>query len=270
MVDKTRIYYTADGQYVAKNNTQVTLTDSLKEKIDGIENEAQKNKIEIIKNKTVPYTISAADRSIDLNLPLIVDNTLSTSKIDALSANQWKLLQDEIDKLKKIWKFLSVWNSTTGKPVTDPTTVPYTYTPWDYYLIGATGDTNYKPTWTVYTWAASTTIETEEVHTNYIYFFDWTNWILNRNTPPIVIDSVLSTTSENPVQNKVITLALEDKAEDDEVVHLANAETITGVKTFKVTSNTLSFDGNNLNFISPSTNGKLIIQRWTATPYQTI
>lgn len=51
-------------------------------------------------------------------------------------------------------------------------------------------------------------------------------------TVTIPVDTSLSTTSINPVQNKLVTNELNLKAYDDEVVHLENTETITGAKTF--------------------------------------
>ena len=49
---------------------------------------------------------------------------------------------------------------------------------------------------------------------------------------PITYDSAISSSSQNAVQNQVIYSALNAKANDDNVVHLDGAETITGVKTF--------------------------------------
>lgn len=53
----------------------------------------------------------------------------------------------------------------------------------------------------------------------------------------VPIDSELSSTSVNPVQNKVITSKISEKANDSDVVHKTGKETIGGPKTF--TSNTI-------------------------------
>lgn len=67
-----------------------------------------------------------------------------------------------------------------------------------------------KPT---YNGHASTVVETEEVKVNDTYLFDGTNWILLNNTSrEIIVDSELSDTSINPVQNKVITEELNKKS----------------------------------------------------------
>lgn len=60
-------------------------------------------------------------------------------------------------------------------------------------------------------------------------------WMANEkydNEIVIPLDTTLSTTSANPVQNKTITNSLNTKAVDSTVVHLTGTETITGTKTF--------------------------------------
>lgn len=50
-----------------------------------------------------------------------------------------------------IGHFLSLWDATTGKPVTDPTTLPYIYNTGDYFIVSKVGTTNYRPDGTEYT-----------------------------------------------------------------------------------------------------------------------
>ena len=90
-------------------------------------------------------------------------------------------VDNRIAELQWRWRFLSNWNSTTGKPETDPETLPYTYNSWDYYMVTVVGDTNYKPTGSSYTWAASSTQETSEVVVWDLYAYDWTSWLLQSN-----------------------------------------------------------------------------------------
>lgn len=78
-----------------------------------------------------------------------------------------------------IGRFLSDWNCTTGKPETDPPTLPYTYLTGDYYIIGTIAEgtaTNYKPDGTQYTGAASTTVDTGNPAVLSMYRFDGTSW----------------------------------------------------------------------------------------------
>ena len=50
--------------------------------------------------------------------------------------------------------------------------MPYTYHTGDYFVVSAVGSTNYKPSGTQYTGAASTTIESAAVHVNDTYTYD--------------------------------------------------------------------------------------------------
>lgn len=146
-------------------------------------------------------------------IPWVVDSLDSTSTTDALSANMGRTLQDQINSLSWTWKFLSTWDCTTWLPGTNPQEDPYTYKVWDYYVVSATGSTNYKPHWSTFTqWVPSTTVELENVWTNDKYYFDGADWVRIPDTAiQISIDSVLSTTSTNAVENRAIANAINTK-----------------------------------------------------------
>ena len=120
------------------------------------------------------------------DIPGVVDNVTSTSATDALSANQGRVLQEQIDQLKALGRFLSNWDSTTGLPASNPPGYDvgdtYTYKVGDYYLVGtvaSAGGTNYKPSGSSYVvGTASTTVETEELHTGDMYIYDSAQWLL--------------------------------------------------------------------------------------------
>jgi hypothetical protein len=111
----------------------------------------------------------------------VVNNLNSTSTTAALSANQGRVLDGKIAELFGLWKFLSLWNSTTWLPISFPLDVPYTYTTWDYFLVETVWTTNYKPTWSSYTWTASSTAETEDIEVWDIYIYDGQVWLLQLN-----------------------------------------------------------------------------------------
>jgi hypothetical protein len=111
----------------------------------------------------------------------VVNNLNSTSTTAALSANQGRILDGKIAELFGLWKFLSLWNSTTWLPISFPLDVPYTYTTWDYFLVETVWTTNYKPTWSSYTWTASSTAETEDIEVWDIYIYDGQVWLLQLN-----------------------------------------------------------------------------------------
>lgn len=147
------------------------------------------------------------------SIPWVVDNLTSVSNTDALSANQWRLLQDQINELKSMWHFLSSWNCVTWLPKTEPADDPYDYRIWDYYIVSSVWVTNYRPHGSYYRHGeASTAVETETVRINDWYLYDWSNWILqNQEQITITIDPDLSLSSLNAVQNRVITNALIQK-----------------------------------------------------------
>ena len=116
------------------------------------------------------------------NKPAIVDNLCSTSTTDALSANQWKELKDLIDTYVGLWRFLSLWNSSTWQPMSFPLTTPYTYNTWDWFMVEVTWTTNYMPNGSSYTWAASTTVDsTNNVEVRDVYIYDGTDWLFQKN-----------------------------------------------------------------------------------------
>ena len=155
---------------------------------------------------------SSVSSKIDA-IPWVVNSLDSTSSTDALSANMGRQLQDQINSLSWTWKFLSTWNAVTWLPGTNPQEDPYTYKVGDYYVVSTTGSTNYRPHWGTYTqWVPSTTVETENVWTNDKYYFDWADWVRIPDTAiQIWIDSALSTTSTNAVENRAIANAINTK-----------------------------------------------------------
>lgn len=124
-------------------------------------------------------TSNTAHADIRADIPDVIDNVLSTSTTDALSANQGKVLQDEITHLQGIGRFLALWNATTGLAETNPPVSPYTYKTGDYFIVGVVGATNYKPSGSSYTTGvASTTVETATIAVGNVYYYDGTTWKL--------------------------------------------------------------------------------------------
>ncbi len=217
MSKAARIRYTADWDYVDKQAKEFTLTPEIIEKLDSIEPSAERNAIQGIK---VNWQTVEPDqyRVVSLAIPEVEDNLDSISSTNALSAKQGRVLYNKIKNLEWLWKFLSNWDSTTWLPTTNPTALPYEYHSWDYYIVGRVWVTNYRPEWTSYRWIPSTDLETEEVKVWDFYFYDWAEWVLLLNTDrQIPIDESLSTTSTNPVENRVVTAAINLKANDADI-----------------------------------------------------
>ena len=116
-------------------------------------------------------------------------------------------IQDQIDNLEARGRFLSVWNSTTGLPETNPGTLPFVYKTGDYYIVGTVGATNYKPTGSTYTGTASSTTETQTVAANDVYYYDGTNWILQVNSQrEVTFASITGQPSDNTNLNNALNL----------------------------------------------------------------
>lgn len=125
--------------------------------------------------------------------------------LDGVTSN----IQDQIDALEGRGRFLSVWNSTTGLPTTNPGTLPYAYKTGDYYIVGTVGSTNYKPNGSSYTGTASSTVETETVAVNDVYYYDGTNWLLQVNSQREV---TFASITGQPTDNTNLANALNLKA----------------------------------------------------------
>lgn len=145
-------------------------------------------------------------------LPSVIDDLTSSSTSDALSANQWSVLKWMIDDLSWLWKFLSLWDASTGLPISFPLSTPYTYTTWDYFLVetvsSATPPVNYKPTGSSYTGTASSTTESDELEAWDVYIYDWTTWLLQSNHWKTVS---FANIAGNPEDNQALDNALDDK-----------------------------------------------------------
>lgn len=217
MATKARQQYFADEDSLQKIRREFSIADDIQQKIDSIEPWAQVNKIETVK---VNWTalVPDANKAVNVEVPEVIDNLYTVDSDNALSAKQWKLLYDYIQNIASRWRFLSNWNSATGLPMTNPSESPYPYKSWDYFVVSnvaTSWGTNYRPDGSSYTiWQASTVVETDSVDVSDFYFYDGTNWLLLKNSGRSwAVDTSLSTTSTNPVENRVITNALNWKQE---------------------------------------------------------
>ena len=234
MATTWRIVYHWDDETIKKDKREFSLTDEIMELINSWWGWGW----DAINWVKVNWQIVNPDQAwyVWLTIPWVINNLTSNSTTDALSAKQWKVLYEYIQALQHVWHFLALWNTATWLPVTNPETSPYTYNTWDYYIVSnvaAEGWTNYKPNGSSYTInVASTTVESWEVQVNDLYFYDWYERRLLDNSwwgGGIAVDSSLSTTSTNPVQNMVITNRLNQMALDanTKTFFLANGNDLT-------------------------------------------
>lgn len=142
----------------------------------------------IQKNNISQWTFTAnssTNTTINISVPNVINNLTSTSTSDSLSAYQGNLLDQKIQDLQGIGRFLSLWDCSTWQPISFPLSTPYNYSTWDYYLVesvsSANPAVNYKPSGTQYTGTASSTAETDEVEVWDLYIYDGTTWLLQIN-----------------------------------------------------------------------------------------
>lgn len=163
------VYINGIGEYDGKNFSEA---DTLQDVVNG-----KQDSLTIGTGLTLDDTTNTLSANIN-------NTVTSTSTTDSLSANMGKVLQDQVTNLKNIGRFLSIWDSTTGQPTTQPIELPYTYRTGDYYRVGtvaAEGGTNYKPNGATYTGQPSTTVETEDVEIGSVYYYDGTAWMMQKS-----------------------------------------------------------------------------------------
>lgn len=241
MASHARQQYYADWETLKKEAREFAMTDELKQKLDSIEWWAEVNVIEDVKVNWV--SLEVVDKSVDVLVPLVIDNLYTVDWDNALSAKQWKILYDYIQNLQSRGRYLSNWNTATWLPSTNPSESPYEYRSGDYFVVSVVAQewgTNYRPDGSSYTiGVASTTVEAETVKVTDIYLYDWTNWLLLTNsTREIPIDDALSTTSTNPVENRVVTNAINTK--QDKLIAWNNIQIAQDGKTISATDTTYS------------------------------
>lgn len=170
----------------------------------------------------------------------IVDNVLSTSTTSALSANQGKVLQDEITHLQGIGRFLALWDATTGLAETNPPVSPYIYKTGDYFIVGVVGSTNYKPSGSSYTTGvASMTVETNTIEVGNVYYYDGTTWKLQAGGGGGTITDVLQN-GTSVVTSGVASVTVPTQASDIG----AQATLVSGTNIKTINNNSILGSGN--------------------------
>ena len=191
-------------------------------------------------------------------------------KLDSISSIettlQWEIddLQDQINQVASRGRYLTTWDCTTWLPDTNPTTDPYTYRPWDYYIVGTVGWTNYRPHGSEYhVWVASQTLETQAVSVNDLYIYDWTQWTLQRTWASVyaVWWSITWTLSaQTDLQN-----ALNDKANRTDVLEKTNTTSYTPTADYHPATKKYTDDNDTYIWTSAPTNNVVEWRLWYDT-----
>ena len=122
-------------------------------------------------------------------------------------AQDWKTISAILPPLNR---FLSLWDCSTGMPISFPTsTLPFEYESWDHFLVETVDPTtNYRPNWTEYDGTASQTVETADVAVWDVYIYDGTTWLLQINHDKTVSFAQIAW---QPSDNQALAQALNSK-----------------------------------------------------------
>ena len=212
----------------------------------------------IQKNWTTVWTFTAnqaTNSTINITVPTVIDNLTTPSSTNALSANQWYELKWMIDDLAGFGKFLSLWNATTWMPISFPLATPYTYSTWDYFVVevvsSATPPVNYRPTWSSYTWTASSTTESDELEVWDVYVYDGSIWLLQSNHWKTV---TFWNIAWDPYDNTNLWNALN-----------AKQDTLTAWANITIDPVTNEISANNTTYSSATSTTAWIVKLWSDT-----
>lgn len=278
---KLRQQYRGDWSYVDKQKRDFTLTQTVINKLQMIDAGAEANIINTIK---VNWTTIQPDENkiVNIKVPVVNDTLTSSDPSQALSARQWKLLYDYIKNFQTVGRYLSNWNASIGAPTSNPSHSPYTYMAWDYYIVSIVNSwTNYRPSWAVYVNnTVSTVVETEDIKINDVYVYDGAEWLLLVNTErDMAIDSSLSLTSQNAVENRVVTAVLNSKANDADISTVGKSNNYDDLDNKPTIPSALSqltgtaddlFEWEEHLFLTLAERAKLALITWTNTGDETI
>jgi hypothetical protein len=143
--------------------------------------------------------VGTINNGYDISVP--VTNSADTFALVTKDINP---LQQQINHLQTIGRFLSFWDATTGLAQTNPQTSPYVYQTGDYFRVGVVagpGGTNYKPSGSSYTiGVASTTVETERLSVGQVYYYDGANWALAAGGSVAIDETTITFNNNDEIQ----------------------------------------------------------------------
>ena len=134
--------------------------------------------------------------------------------VDVLVAEVNKL-DDKLNSINQLNRFLSTWNCATGLPVTNPANMPYLYQNGDYYIIGTVSEEeNYSPDGAEYNGVASNQIESTTPKVNDIFVYDGLTWSLMDRNSVILSDINKANKVEVATAGNLASLNYEGDLED--------------------------------------------------------
>lgn len=162
-----------------------------------------------VKSTSKVSGLSTALSNINDSISGVSDNVDAVSGRVDTNEQDISDLTARVNNLQSIGRFLAMWDADTG--IARYLESGFVYEQGDYFIIAQVGDPNYMPTGSSYT-GASTTETEDPIEVSDMFFYDGTRWIyLPNHQRQIAVDETLSTTSTNPVENRVVTTALNNK-----------------------------------------------------------
>lgn len=162
-------------------------------------------------------------------------------------------LDDKLNSLNQLNRFLSTWNCVTGLPVTNPANMPFLYQNGDYYIIGTVSEeVNYKPNGTEYNGVASNQIESNTPKVNDIFVYDGLTWSLMDRNSVILSDINKANKVEGATAGNLASLNYEGDLEDSGA---STQDLINAVEHIEETGNPHGTAFNELNGIPNTLEG---------------
>ena len=191
---------TVSSNYNTLDNKIDTVNQELTGDIDTLD-----TKIDTV-NETLQTNINTLENTVTNNYTTL-ENQISAEETNRINADD--ALSDRIDAVEARGRFLALWNAVAGLPESIPQITPYTYKTGDYYIVDEVGEVNYRPTGTEFVEGQpSTEIETEELTTDDVYYYDGAVWRLQVNHGKTVSFGNLT---GQPSDNTALKQALDGK-----------------------------------------------------------
>lgn len=232
--DNIKIFYSDDGHLYVDNWTWLFTQVYLKPEVDALLLELR--------------------NYVNTELAKKQDKLIAWDNIEI--AQDWKTISAILPPLNR---FLSLWDCSTGMPISFPSTqLPFEYESWDHFLVETVDSTtNYRPNWTEYDGTASQTVETADVEVWDVYIYDWTTWLLQINHDKAVS---FANIAWQPSDNQALSQALNSKQDTLTAwtwINIDSSDNITNTLPWAIKSSTAPSNPSQWDLWYDTTNNKL-------------
>ena len=168
----------------------------------------------------------------------------------SFNANKQLATQEEVDNLKNIGRFLSLWNASTGVATSNPPTSPYEYKTGDYFRVSNGG--NRIPTGSSYVIGGTNyTTSIATLGLGDVVYYDGTSWQIQSGTGQgTVLDvqingtSIVGVDSSPGIANIVTSNFVTKNNESQALANGIHYEWADSTNTYKADIITTTYNGN--------------------------